>query len=150
MHDGPNDEGRVDAGEARRLLAVIQGMGTDIDWKRSHLQHLREIRLLLLDELPRSPLGEGLTGAVSIRRVQSRLFESDWVPIFLRIHMSDVQAFGGIYNGSKGRRDNYVLHSGGVLLNRLEDARRANNGRVQEIFLDICNVEMELQDTKPI
>lgn len=38
-----------------------------------------------------------------------------------------------------------MLHGGGILLDSLENCRRANNRRIQEIFLSIRDIKMELE-----
>ena len=60
---------------------------------------------------------------------------------YLRVGV--LHALLGIYDRGNGRRDDHAANGGGVRFDRLEDARRANDSRVEEILLGVGDVEME-------
>ena len=53
--------------------------------------------------------------------------------------------FRRVDNGGEGGSDDYALDCWGVFLDGFKDARCADYGGVEEIFLSVCDVEVELQ-----
>ena len=102
-----------------------------------------EIRLLLLDEVPRGFLSKGLGCAVSGAGVLDGLFFRHGVPVLFAVDVARCVAFVGVDDAGEGRGNDHAGYAWGVLFDGGEDALCALYGGVEEVFLGVGDVEME-------
>lgn len=104
-----------------------------------------EVGLLLLQKFPCSLLREGFTCSVAVHWTLGCLFHSDRIPVGFGVCLvRNVVAFVAVHDGGEGGGDDDSLYGGSALLEGLEDACGTNDGRVEEVFLGILDVEVEL------
>lgn len=118
-HDGPEDEGRVDGGHV-------------------------EAGLLALLEVPGGLLGQRLGHAVrGARGPREPVLVRVRVPVGLAEGLARVGEPRVRQDGGERAGDDDALHRRRVLLGRLEDRRRAEDGGVQDLRLGVREAEVE-------
>lgn len=114
MHDRTEYQGRVDGDKVE--LGII---------------------CLVSDKIARGLFGQRLGGAIGDAGVVVDVGESDGVPRVLSKGGGRVGQLGGVEDGGEGGGDDNTLDGGRGVGNGFEDTGRANDGRVNEIFLGI-------------
>ncbi len=138
------------------------------EWSDTYCRQLK-IRGFFLDKVPGSFFRKGFAGIVAIGRIFKRLFQGDWVPIFLRVDVTRTETFQKIddcrkrasynlkiretvfplqHNRSKMMRGSSIvsyntLDSRSPVLNRFQQPYRPHRSRIKKIPLNICNSKMK-------
>jgi hypothetical protein len=129
----------VDVSDA--LVAGVQGVER-VQVVNDGTEHKRgvdgrdgEIRLLLLDKVPRGLLGECLASTVTCSRVLKSLFLSDGVPVGLGVLVARPVALAGVDDRGKTGCDDDTLDRWCTLLDRVQNTGGSDNSRVEKFLL---------------
>lgn len=119
-----------------------------------------EIWGFFFDKVPGGFLRKGFTAIVPIGRIFKRLFQGNWVPIFLRVDIARTETFQKVIDCRKRASNNLNIHEAvcpfsrgapsyntlnrrSSLLNRFQQPRRSHRSRIKKILFNIRNAEMK-------
>ncbi|EPE07686.1 origin recognition complex subunit 6 [Ophiostoma piceae UAMH 11346] len=128
---------RVDARQALQVVRNRAQHGRRVD--RGQVK----VGLLVLDKVPCGLLGQRLAGAVAGARVLLGVLDRHRVPRLLSVQGARLLPVVIIEDGGKRRRDDDAADLRGILLDALEDARGANDGRVDEVLDGVGHAVVE-------